>query len=61
VIAIPATPSYKPGQVLNYQCALSALSSDPQDGGWQPLGGKPKTASLQVSPTLSPITGTFTW
>jgi hypothetical protein len=62
VIAVPATPPYKPGQVLNYECALSALSSDPMGGnGWQPLSQKVPVASLQVSPVPVPITGTFTW
>ena len=61
VIAAPATPLYKPGTVLAYECALSALSSDPMAGGWQPLGGKVPVASLQVSPVPLPIKGTFTW
>jgi len=62
VIAIPTTPPYKPGQVLNYQCALNALSSEPMAGsGWQPLDQKAPVASLQVSPSPVPITGTFTW
>ena len=62
VIAVPTTPPYKPGQVLNYQCTLSALSSDPKAGsGWQPLDQKAAVASLQVSPTPFPIKGTFTW
>jgi hypothetical protein len=61
VIAAPATPLYKPGTVLAYECALSGLSSDPMAGGWQPLGGKVPVASLQVSPVPVPIRGTFTW
>lgn len=61
VIAAPATPLYKPGTVLAYECALSALSSDPMAGGWQPLGGKVPVVSLQVSPVPIPIRGTFTW
>jgi hypothetical protein len=62
VIAVPTTPLYKPGQVLNYQCALSALSADPKAGsGWQPLDQKAPVASLQVSPSPLPVTGTFTW
>jgi len=62
VIAVPATPPYKPGQVLTYQCALSALSSEPMAGsGWQPLDQKAPVASLQVSPTPLPITNTFIW
>jgi hypothetical protein len=61
VIAVPTTPPYKPGQVLNYQCALTALSSDPNAGsGWQPFDLKNGT-SFNVSPTPLPITGTFTW
>jgi len=45
-----------------YQCALSALSSDPKAGsGWQPLSPKAINASLQVSPSPLPITGTFPW
>lgn len=62
VIAAPATPLHKPGTVLNYECALSALSSDPMAGsGWHPLGEKVPVASLQVSPVPLPIRGTFTW
>jgi hypothetical protein len=62
VIAVPATPLYKTGQEINYQCTLSALSSAPKAGsGWQSLGEKPNHASFQVSPTPVPITGTFTW
>lgn len=62
VIAVPATPPYKPGQVLNYECALTALSSDPKAGsGWQPLDQKAAAASLQVSPTPLPIKNTFIW
>ena len=61
VSAAPATPLYKPGTVLAYECALSALSSDPMAGGWQPLGGRVPVASLQVSPVPVPIRGTFTW
>lgn len=61
VIAAPATPLYKPGEVLTYECALSGLSSDPMAGGWQPLGGKVPVASLQVSPVPVPIRGTFNW
>lgn len=62
VIAVPATPLYKPGQVLNYECDLTALSSDPKAGsGWQPLDQKAAAVSLQVSPTPLPIRDTFTW
>jgi len=62
VIAVPTTPPYKPGQVLTYQCALSALSSEPMAGsGWQPLDQKAPVASLQVSPMPLPITNTFIW
>jgi hypothetical protein len=62
VIAVPSTPLYKPGTVLNYQCALSALSSEPMAGSsWHPLGEKVPVPSLQVSPVPVPITGTFTW
>jgi len=47
--------------VLNYQCALSALSSDPKAGsGWHQLGEKMPIASVHVSPLPVPITGTFT-
>ena len=60
VIAVPTTPLYKPGQVLNYQCALTALSSDPNGSGWQPFDPKYGT-SFNVAPTPLPITGTFTW
>lgn len=61
VIAVPATPQYKPRQVLNYQCALSALSSEPGVGsGWQPFDPKNGT-SFNVSPTPLPIKSTFTW
>lgn len=62
VIAVPATSRFKPGQSLNYECTLSALSLDPKAGsGWQPLSQKAINTSLQVSPTPVPITGTFTW
>lgn len=61
VIAVPSTPLYKPRQVLNYHCALSALSSDPKASGWIPLGQKAVPTSLQISPSPLPITGTFTW
>jgi|KBSSwiStaDraftv2_1062776.scaffolds.fasta_scaffold11172_5 hypothetical protein len=40
VISVPFTPLYKPGTVLNYQCALSALSSEPMAGSsWHPVKG----------------------
>ena len=62
VIAAPATPTHKPGAVLNYECALSALSSDPLAGsGWHQLGEKVPVTSLQLSPVPVPIKGTFTW
>jgi len=62
VIAVPATPPYRPGAELNYQCALSALRSDPNFGSrWEHLGGAVSKASLQVSPVPAPINGTFTW
>jgi hypothetical protein len=62
VIAVPATPSFKPGQTLHYECALSALSSEPNAGsGWQSLGTKTMVDSLRVTPSPLPITGTFTW
>jgi hypothetical protein len=62
VVTVPSTPDFKPGQSLMYQCALSALSSEPMAGNvWYPLDQKVPVASLQVSPVPVPITGTFTW
>jgi hypothetical protein len=62
VVAVPSTPLFKPGQILNYQCDLSALSSEPMAGsGWQPLGQKAAAVSLQVSPSPFPIKNTFIW
>jgi len=62
VIAVPTTPVYQSGQKLAYQCALTALSSEPKAGsGWQPFSQKAPVASLQVSPVPVPINGTFTW
>jgi len=62
VIAVPSSPPFKPGTVLNYQCVLSGLSSERGAGsGWYPLDQKAPVASLQVSPVPVPITDTFTW
>jgi len=62
VVAVPSTPLYKPKQLLNYECALTALTSEPIAGsGWQPFDMKAKGDSLQVSPMPVPITGSFTW
>ena len=61
VIGVPSTPLYKPGQVLNYQCTLTALSTDPKASGWKPLDQKAAVPSLQVSPSPLPITDTFIW
>lgn len=61
VITVPSTPLFKPGQILNYQCDLSALSSEPGVGsGWQPFDPKNGT-SFNVSPTPLPIKSTFPW
>lgn len=62
VVAVPAYTEFKTGQSLNYECALTALSSEPETGGdWQPFDPKVKGDSLHVSPTPLPITGTFVW
>lgn len=62
VVAIPSDPIFKPGQSLNYNCALAALSSEPGVGSdWQPFDPKAKGTSLNVSPTPLPITGKFVW
>jgi hypothetical protein len=54
-------PDFKPGQSLMYQCALTALSSEPGVGSsWQPFDPK-NGASFNVSPTPLPITGKFEW
>lgn len=61
VVTVPSTPDFKPGQSLMYQCALTALSSEPGAGsGWQPFDPK-NGASFNVSPTPLPITGKFEW
>ncbi len=61
VVTVPSTPDFKPGQSLMYQCALTALSSEPGVGGsWQPFDPKYGT-SFNVAPTPLPITGTFIW
>lgn len=61
VVTVPSTPDFKPGQSLMYQCALTALSSEPGVGsGWQPFDPKYGT-SFNVSPTPLPITGKFVW
>ena len=61
VVTVPSTPDFKPGQSLMYQCALTALSSEPGVGsGWQPFDPKNGT-SFNVSPTPLPITGSFVW
>lgn len=44
-----------------YQCALTALSSEPRVGsGWQPFDPQ-NGALVNVSPTPLPITGKFLW
>lgn len=61
VVTVPSTPDFKPGQSLMYQCALTALSSEPGVGSsWQPFDPKYGT-SFNVAPTPLPITGPFTW
>ena len=61
VVTVPSTTDFKPGQSLMYQCALTALSSEPRVGSyWQPFDPKNGT-SLTVSPTPLPITGKFVW
>lgn len=62
-VVVPVTTTlFKPGQSLNYACALNALSSEPKAGsGWQPFDPKAKVTSLNVSPTPLPITGKFVW
>ncbi len=61
VVTVPSTTDFKPEQSLMYQCALTALSSEPGVGsGWQPFDPKNGT-SFNVSPTPLPITGKFVW
>lgn len=62
VVTVPSTPLFKPGQSLMYECALTALSSEPMTvSGWQPFSPKANGTSLTVSPTPLPITGSFVW
>lgn len=61
VVTVPSTTDFKPAQSLMYQCALTALSSEPGVGsGWLPFDPKYGT-SFNVSPTPLPITNTFNW
>lgn len=62
VVAAPTTTIFKPGEKLEYECALTALSSEPRAGsGWQPFDPKAMGESLHVSPTPLPIKDSFTW
>ena len=62
VVATPTSTIFKPGENLEYECALTALSSEPRAGsGWQPFDPKAMGESLHVSPTPLPIKGSFAW
>jgi len=47
------------GKPADYQCDIMGFST--KVGVWQPFDQKAPVASLQVSPSPVPITGTFTW
>jgi|SoiMethySBSTD1v2_1073268.scaffolds.fasta_scaffold4509873_1 hypothetical protein len=62
VIPAPSSGLLKPGQKLNYECNLTALTSEPGAGSsWQPFDPKSMGDSLHISPTPLPIKSTFTW
>ena len=63
----PYAVPFKQGDTLNYECTLSGLvvnndgtGEGPRVTGWVRLDSRPE-ASVAVSPSPAPITGSFVW
>ncbi len=56
---LTAMPKDPTGKSADYQCDIMGFST--KVGVWQPFDQKGPVASLQVSPSPVPITGTFPW
>lgn len=58
--AITGSPTGKPA---TYQCSLSGFSMLPttKGGGWNPFSADSTNPAFRLTPTPSPITGSFVW